>query len=57
MFVPSDVSLVKENDHQQPKGAGPIREGGGGAGELCALMEIIRTSTAKAKTNTQLGTS
>lgn len=56
MFLPSDVSLMKWNDSQQPKGAEPIRTGDRRVGELSALMEIIRTSTAKAKTNTQLGT-
>lgn len=51
MFLPSDVSLMKWNDSQQPKGAEPIRRGDRRVGELSALMEIIRTSTAKAKTN------
>lgn len=50
MFLPSDVSLMKWNDSQQPKGTEPIRKGDRRVGELSALMEIIRASTAKAKT-------
>lgn len=56
MFLPRDVRLMKENS-QQPKGAERIRKGDRGVGELFALMEVIRTSPAKTKTNTQLGTS
>lgn len=53
MFLPSDVRLMKENNSQQPTGAEPIRKGDRGVGELFALMEVIRTSPAKAKTNTR----
>lgn len=33
--LPSDVSLMKENDSQQPKGAEPIRKSDSGLGAVC----------------------